>query len=271
MLYSKQMVGFFRVRFLLGLLTLVYSCFSESADEPLTYLVLADTVEPLMITTAEDPMAGGIVTDVLRKIFLNSGHEIHPLVVPWQRLTIKMDELDNWIVYGMPSQCELGGGCTVSKHSIVNFEQVIVTLEKTQSEISHVEDLFNLRLILVENFHYPGLDQYLTTPTDTTGTGSIREIRAFSPESALRMLKHQRGDAFIDWRVRALYNLPKAGLTRDEVKLSDISSLIPTQGVRFFYSDRLPPEVGTLIDEQLSKMQKDGSLQGIIDAYLPPT
>ena len=269
MLYGAWMIAIDAFRKLLPLSVLVYGL-STSAKQPLSYLVLADTVEPLMITTRDDPMHGGIVTDVVKKVFEGSAYEITPKVLPWQRISAEMREQDNWIMYGMPSQCDSGGDCAFSQRPIVSFEHIIVTSRKTQLEVSGVNDLFGLRLLLVENFHYPGLDKYLTTPVDGIGTGDIEDIRAFTPEGALRMLRHQRGDAFIDWRVRALYNLTNAGFHRDDVRLTDISRIIPTQSVRFFYSRKLPLDVGIFIDDRLEKMQENGQLEQIIQRYNAP-
>jgi len=242
------------------------SAFGAEA-QTLKYLVLADTVEPLMLASEDQPMRGGIVTDVLLAVFAQSGHTIDPLIVPWQRAAAEQKARDNWIMYGMRSACDPGEGCAVSTEPIVDFDHVIVSLADVPLNVRAHHDLFGKRLILVENFHYPGLDRFLMTPVDTAGDGSIVDIRAFSPEGALRMLAHRRGEAFVDWDVRVLYNLEGAGLSRDEVHISDASSLVPKQKIHFFYSDKLPHAVRDLIDRKLSEMRANGDLQRIVAHY----
>ena len=254
-------------RGLLGLAVMAGVVFAVSAESPLTYLILADTVEPLMIVTEADPMAGGIVTDTLREVLADSPYEINPLVIPWQRIAIEMRARDDWIMYGTQSQCKPDSGCAHSTGAIVQFEHVIVTLSDMPLEVQAHKDLFGKRLLLVENFHYPGLDPYLTTPVDGEGSGDIRDIRAFAPENALNMLRHRRGDAYIDWRLRVLYNLPDAGLARHDVRLTDASRLVPTQNVHFLFSDKLPAGLRHLIDARLSNLRQDGALDRIVNRY----
>jgi hypothetical protein len=257
-------------RSLIAAMLLLFSCGIYAEPQQLTYLVLADTVEPLMITTDKDPMSGGIVTDVVREIFRDPSYIVNPLVVPWQRMSLERRNRDNWIMYGSPSQCKPGSGCVFSVNQVVQFEHVVVTLKTNQLKLPKVEDLFGKRLLLVENFHYPGLDQYLKTPTDVQGSGQISDLRSFTPASALKMLRHQRGDAFVDWRLRVLYNLQEAGLTLNEVRLDDFSQVIPTQGIHLFYSDNLPAETGRFINKRLAGMTKDGTLSRIVQSYVSP-
>jgi hypothetical protein len=233
----------------------------------LTYLVLADTVEPLMVVREAEPMYGGIVTDTLKAIFAGTPHQITPLVIPWQRVTVEMSQRDDWIMYGQPSRCGRNEDCAVSTEPIVAFDHVIVTLRDSVLEVHDYEDLFGEQILLVENFHYPGLDQYLTTPVDQIGTGQIRDVRAFSPVGALRMLRHRRAGAYIDWRLRVLYNLRGAGLELKDVRLAGVPMLVPDQNLHFFYSNKLPIPVRALIDERLATMHQNGAMTRILQRY----
>jgi hypothetical protein len=270
MLYDLQMIVVRAHRKLLILLLLVVSGSLMAVDQPLTFLVLADTVEPLMVTSDNDPMAGGIVTDVVREIFKDSRQIVLPLVVPWQRMKVEMRSRDDWIMYGSPSQCRPEADCAISLQQIVSFEHVLVTLADVEPKPSGVEDLFGKRLLLVENFHYPGLDRYLSTPMDINGSGEIQDIRAFTPASALKMLRHQRGDAYVDWRLRVLYNLPEAGLNVDQVHLADFSKIMPTQGIHLLYSSKIPAETALTINTRLAAIIENGTLSRIVQAYISP-
>ncbi len=262
--YRHTIIGFIHV------VLIACAGATTAAERALTYLILADTVPPLMITTADDPMAGGVVTDVVQQMFANTDYDIRPLVVPWQRMTEEMLERDDWITYGPRTRCTVERGCARSKDPILQFEHVVVTLADSPLVVRNHENLFGRNLLLVDNFHYPGLDQYLATPVDQAGSGEIRDIRAFTPEGALRMLRHRRGEAYIDWRLRVMYNLSGAGLAPGDVRLTDASNIVPTQGIHLIYSDKLSAELRAFIDERLAEMHLDGTLANIIDRATSP-
>jgi hypothetical protein len=81
------------------------------------------------------------------------------------------------------------------------------------------------------------------------------------------MLQHRRGDAYIDWHLRVLYNLAGAGLALGDVRLQNASNIVPTQGIHLIYSDKLPVELVAHIDERLTRMHLDGTLANIIQRY----
>ena len=71
-----------------------------SAEKRITYLVLAETVEPIMIVRDGDPMAGGLMTEIVQLIFEGSDYVIEPMVLPWQRMKDEFQKSDDWIVHG---------------------------------------------------------------------------------------------------------------------------------------------------------------------------
>ena len=79
---------------------LMFGVNSASAQTSVSYFVLAQTVEPLMIVRDGDPMAGGLFTDILKKVFENSEYVIEPTVMPWQRMKEEFKRSDNWVTYG---------------------------------------------------------------------------------------------------------------------------------------------------------------------------
>jgi ABC-type amino acid transport substrate-binding protein len=129
------------------------------------------------------------------------------------------------------------------------------------------EDLFGRTVILVENFHYPGLDSYLTNPAAGTGSGQIQSVRAFDIKGSLQMLKHRRGDAVFDWSLRLVHNLPEAGMKRDEVRFQDASAIIPTKDMYFAYSPNWSESFKRFVDDRLKLLKADGTLDEILRKY----
>ena len=130
-----------------------------------------------------------------------------------------------------------------------------------------VEDLFGRSVILVENYHYPGLDPYLGDPLVGESSGEIHAVRAFKPGGTLKMLKHHRGDVVIGFQPRILYHMAAAGLTLDDVVIQDVSNIIPTQPMFVAYSPGFPAEFGQFLNSRLAAMRDSGELMAILDRY----
>lgn len=240
-----------------------------NAETRVSYLILAQTVEPLMIVRDGDPMAGGLFTEIVKKVFAGSEYVIEPVVMPWQRMEDELRQRHNWIMYGFRGG-KPGIPFELSSVPIFPFNHVAATLRDNDITIEKPEDVFGRTVILVENFHYPGLDSYLTNPTAGTGSGEIQSVRAFSPEGTLQMLKHRRGDIVFDWQARLVYNLPAAGLGLDEIRFQDASSIIPTKFMYFAYSPHWSTSFKQFVDARLQTLRDDGTLDAILQKYSGP-
>ncbi len=122
------------------------------AGERVTYLVLAETVEPIMIVRNGDPMAGGLMTEIVKLIFADSSYDVEPLVLPWQRMQAEFENSDNWIINGFPESFSPEAHAEFSKYPIFPFNHSAVTLKDSDITVSAVNDLDNRTIILVENF-----------------------------------------------------------------------------------------------------------------------
>ncbi len=56
-----------------------------------------------MIVKDGDPMAGGIMTEIVNLIFEESDYIIDPVVLPWQRMNSEFKARNDWIVHGIPN------------------------------------------------------------------------------------------------------------------------------------------------------------------------
>ncbi|ETX01161.1 MAG: hypothetical protein ETSY1_08480 [Candidatus Entotheonella factor] len=249
---------------------LVLACPTVEAETRVTYLILAETVEPLMIVRPDDPMAGGLFTDIVKMVFADSDYVIEPQVMPWQRMTTELRQSENWIMHGSPAFFEPDIPYELSRVPVFPFNHVAVTLRDHDFTIRRPADVFGRTVILVENFHYAGLDPYLNNPVAGRGSGDIKSVRAFSPAGTLRMLKHRRGDVVFGWRARLLYNLSHAGLRPDEVRFQDADGIIPTQKMYFAYSPHWPEAFKAFVNARLQTLQDNGSLQAIFQKYNEP-
>ena len=249
---------------------LICSTDALAEKQRVSYFILAQTVEPLMIVRDGDPMAGGMFTEVVEKVFDDSDYSVTPMVMPWQRMREELKRRDDWVVHGFPSGFESDIPYELSEIPLFPFNHVAVTLKSEDVLVEKTSDIFGKTVILVENFHYTGLDAYLTNPVAGIGSGQIVSVRAFSPQGTLQMLRHKRGDLVIGWRARLLYNLPAAGLSSDDVHFYDASNIVPSIDMHFAFSPRWPDAFKRHVNARLKAMQADGTLARIFAKYNGP-
>lgn len=240
------------------------------AASSIKYFILTGTMEPLMIMEPGDPMAGGMFTEIVKEVFEDSDYTLEPVVMPWQRMTDELKRRDDWIMHGVPAFFEPDIPYRLSEVPVFPFNHIAISLRNSDIRINDVDDLFGRTVILVENYHYPGLDPYLDHPLVGSGSGQIRSVRAFKPEGTLKMLKHHRGDIVIGFQPRLLHHLEASGLQFGDVEFHDASNIVPTQQMHVAYSPGLPPEFSEFLNARLAELQTDGTLARIREEYYGP-
>lgn len=245
------------------------SCVATAAEH-VTYLILAETVEPIMIVRDGDPMAGGIMTEIVELIFDNSNYVVEPMVVPWQRMIAEFSNRGDWVTHGIPGSFGPDIPRELSELPIFPFNHTSVTLKENDLSITNYTELTDRTLILVDNFHYAGLDEYLASVASGEIDGNVGVIRSFTPSGSLEMLRHKRGDVVIDWQARIIYNLPKAGLTFEEVEFHDATEIVPTENVHLAFSPRQSDEFRQFVNDRIEALTKSGQLSELVKKYYEP-
>jgi ABC-type amino acid transport substrate-binding protein len=162
----------------------------------------------------------------------------------------------------------------LSELPIFPFNHSAVTLKDSGLTIRSLEDLRGHVVILIENFQYPGLEEYLAGMNDDNAGTPIGILRAFTPGGALEMLKHGRGDVVIEWQARAIYNLPAAGLKYQDVEFHDATSIVPTKNMHLVFSTRQSDEFRNYVNSSIKTLRDSGQLHELVKEYyfpaLPP-
>lgn len=240
------------------------------AGERVTYLVLAETVEPIMIVRNGDPMAGGLMTEIVKLIFADSSYDVEPLVLPWQRMQAEFETSDNWIINGFPESFSPEAHAEFSEYPIFPFNHSAVTLKDRDIDISTISDLDNRTIILVENFQYPVLDDYIELSASGESNSNVSVVRAFKPSGTLDMLRHKRGDMVIDWQARLIYNLNAAGLRFEDVIFHDATNIVPTKNLHLAFSSRQSDEFRTFVNDRIKMLTESGQLYELTNKYYAP-
>ncbi|MEH6518944.1 MAG: hypothetical protein V7742_19880 [Halioglobus sp.] len=262
-----------RVQFFIRpILLIVIALFSVAGktQERVTYLILAETVEPIMIVRDGNPMAGGIMTEIVELMFRDSDYLIEPLVLPWQRMEMEFKNRDDWILHGFPESFGPDVPLEMSKRPIFPFNHVAVTLKGSAPPVRTLGDLNNRNVILVENFQYPKLDDYLHSAASATVESNVGVVRAFTPAGSLRMLKHKRGDVVIDWEARIIYNLASAGLEFGDIEIHDATQIVPTRNIHLAFSSRQSDKFRNFVNTRIDELTQSGQLYELVDRYYQP-
>jgi polar amino acid transport system substrate-binding protein len=243
---------------------------AAGAEKRITYLVLAETVEPIMIVRDGDPMAGGLMTEIVELIFEDSDYVVEPMVLPWQRMVIEFSDRDDWVIHGIPGSLGSDIPHELSELPIFPFNHTSGTLKESNLSITSYSDMTDRTLILVDNFHYAGLDEYVASVASGDIDGNVGVIRSFTPSGSLEMLRHKRGDVVVDWQARIIHNLPKAGLTFEDVEFHDASEIVPTENVHLAFSPRHSDDFRQFVNDQIKALTESGQLSELVNKYYEP-
>ena len=210
------------------------------------------------------------MTEIVQLIFDDSDYVVEPMVLPWQRMITEFSNRDDWVVHGIPGSFGPDMPHDMSDLPIFPFNHTAVTLKESGISIRSLEDLMDRTLILVENFHYAGLDDYVASVASGEMDGNVGVIRAFTPTGSLEMLRHKRGDVVVDWQARIIYNLPKAGLAFEDVEFHDATEIVPTQNVHLAFSPRQSDDFRIFVNDRIKTLTESGQLLELVEKYYEP-
>lgn len=170
-------------------------------------------------------------------------------------------------MHGVPAFFEPDIPYELSTTAVFPFNHVAITLKEAGLSVRKVEDLFEKTVILVENYHYPGLDAHLDAPVAGEGSGAVASVRAFRPGETLKMLRYGRGDVVVGFEPRLLYHLAAAGLTEDDIEIHDVSQIIATEPMHVAFSPAHPAALKAFVNARLATLRESGALAQITRKY----
>ncbi|QFU22520.1 transporter substrate-binding domain-containing protein [Shewanella eurypsychrophilus] len=234
-----------------------------SSAQPLTYLSISSQAEPFQIIHKTNK---GIVTDILSQAVQDLDITLTEQAYPFMRYirTMHAGKYPLWVSYGSPAwqdETEMAIQSRIlSKEKLFDVSHVLVVKANRHFNLYSIEALFGETVIILNGFHYPGLDEYIET-------GQIKTVTVKSHESALKAVENSRGIAFIAMKTRALYTISQTDLERKNFKLIDFSSIIPPYPIHLSYSDTVNEEVKHKIDQAISRLKDSGEVDNIISFY----
>jgi hypothetical protein len=250
---------------LLSLCAVPLACWTtgaRAADIP--FLVIERQVAPYQINTPGQPMAGGLVTEVVQALLRGSAHKLQPVMAPWLRLEamIKHGQLKGWVGYGWMQQLRSGTECAPTP--IAPWRTVLAALAgKRLPTPLTLEALQTLHLLLVRGYDYPGLDAHLQSRSG----GPIHDQRTQTPEAALKMLMLGRGDAVIEEQLRLRHVMREQGVLDGQLQQHDLSAIVPPQQLCLLVDAAMAEPLKRELFERLARLARSGELARIVARY----
>ncbi|MGF1758557.1 amino acid ABC transporter [Photobacterium sagamiensis] len=245
------------------IVSLTLSCVSfYSNSKTINYYVIAKQATPFQIEE-DNEKHRGIVTDIVKAIFVNSQHEIDYHTYPFNRMItlLKSGGKPNWITYGSPGW----GGVQAENLSdipIYNVKHLLVSSSKKAFYFNTMDDLNDKIIVLLHGFDYPQLSPYLIY-------GYVEELRVKDYTAAFRVINKIPGDtAFVEMESRVKYNFEQQGLDSSNYHMQSFSSVIPNYPIYLAFDPKMDKDVQKFINERLKTLKHSGGIDSIINKYL---
>lgn len=240
--------------------------FSVSANaETVTYFVIKEQARPFQIER-DGKNHQGIVTDIVKEIFSDSGIELQIKTLPFKRMLVEMHKAadENWISYGSPAwqgNSETGiQSRFLLNEPVMAVKHILLTKADNPFSYSGPEALKEKSVVTLLGFDYPGLDQYFDN-------GLIQQVELKNHAAAIKSVYSDRAFGFVEMDVRVMYNLKKEGFRLEDFKQHDVTSLIPAYTIHLATGKGFNAELKAMIMTKFSEMKQSGEIDKIINKY----
>lgn len=230
----------------------------------INYLVVDSKVEPFQIVH-ENRSDGGIISDIVDKIFEGSSYPVHHLVLPVNRLTRQVAEKEytNWIAFDAREWRSFGDLGEFTEQPLFVTRHVMLTCDPSiPNPVRSIDDLNGRSIAILRGFKYLRLSQ-------AADEGVVRTVPVDNFEAGLSLVSLGRTDGFVEMQSRLRFHLSGfAGDTRC-MREVDVSSVIPNYGVYLAMDKELPDGVKALVNQRLGQLEHSGEISRIWRVYVP--
>lgn len=243
--------------------SLTLSCASFYAySETINYYVVAKQAAPFQIED-NNGQHKGIITDIVKAIFVNSPYELDYHTYPFNRMISLLESggKPNWITSGSP----VWGGVQAKNLSdipIYTVKHTLVSSSKKPFNFKMMTDLNDKVIVLLHGFDYPQLTPYFKN-------GLIEELRVKDYTAAFRVINKIPGDTvFVEMESRVKYNFNKQRLDSSRYHMQPFSSVIPDYPIYLAFDPKMNIDVKKFINERLKSLKQSGAIDSIIKKYI---
>ncbi|WP_165495683.1 substrate-binding periplasmic protein [Marinobacter halodurans] len=234
------------------------------AQTVVNYLVVEDKARPFQIVKNGESR-GGVVSDIVDRIFAGSDYTVNHLVYPVNRLrhVVSDNEVQHWIAYDALPWRTFGNQGLYVEEPILQTHHVLLTCRQDMDgDIRNVADLQGLSIVTLRNFDYQTLDV-------AASHGRLRQIPIDRYEAGIKLVSLGRADGFVEMESRLRYHIksmPEAGAAC--LRWLDFSAIIPDFPIYLAIDIDWPSDFREFVLKRIVELRQSGELARIKARYL---
>lgn len=254
------------ITMLLVSLVPVLSGAAPFSDDPDTvnYMVVDEKTGPFQIVR-NGKSDGGIISDIVDKVFEGSQYVVQHHVMPVNRIRVSVAEskISRWVAFDSPVWNSFGASGEALGPPLFQTHHVLVTCsDKVPRVIGSIDDLAGLSVVTLRYFDYLALNQ-------AAKDGIIRSIPVDRYDAGIQLVSLGRADGFIEMASRLRYHLGSLAGDFSCVREVDVSAIIPDYPIYLYGDRRWSSRFKFFVKDRLEWMANSGELDRIIRHYVP--
>ncbi|WP_250655429.1 transporter substrate-binding domain-containing protein [Alkalimarinus coralli] len=241
------------------LLSLSTKAFSEEVH----YLIVERLSEPFQLTQ-DGKSNGGIISDIVDKVFEDSPYTVKHHAFPLNRLykMVESGEITNWIAYDAKVWNSLSKWGDFVDEPLFPVRHTYLTCSPNAPEqIDSASDINNHYIAVLKNFDYPELDEL-------RGKEQLNLIPVSDYDQGISLTMLNRVNAFVEMDLRVRFKLKTASIEKPCLQFVDISHIIPAYSIYLTTDKNNQSGVNEYAAKRIKQLKQNGTIQKALSRYI---
>mgnify|MGYP000607373891 CR=1 FL=1 len=195
-------------------------------SEDVNYLVVDEIAKPFQITH-DGQSQGGIVSDIVDKIFEDSPYTIKRQTLPLNRLysVIESGEVKNWIAYDSKVWNSLKMWRHLIDEPLFPVTHSFLTCQNgMHPPINSVDDIKQQRIAIIKGFDYPELEVLQKK-------NQLELVSVNNYTQGIKLTALNRVDGFAEMDLRLRFTIKNESISQPCLHFTDMSQIIPSYSI----------------------------------------
>jgi polar amino acid transport system substrate-binding protein len=223
------------------------------------YLQVASIAEPFQIDK-DGESTGGIITDIVNKLFEGDEIVVETHVFPVKRLYHWAENTQGqlWIAYDSPAWNSMGQWGSLI--DVPLFPVHHKSLQCLPQDDAPLQPLSGGSWLIIKNFDYPEL-------TRMASEGQLTLIPVESYQQGIDLITTRRVSGFVEMDIRLRYHLARSGHDLTCYRFAELDKVIPPYPIQLSLSNQAPETLRQRLRARLAALVADGTVGQIIRRY----
>lgn len=242
---------------------ILFSLSSTAFSEEVNYLIVEGLSEPFQLTQ-DGKSKGGIISDIVDKVFENSPYTVKHHSFPVNRLykMIESGEITNWIAYDAKVWNSLSEWGDFVDEPLFPVTHTYLTCNPSAPEqIDSANDINNHYIAVLKNFNYPELDEL-------RGKEQLNLIPVSDYNQGINLTMLNRVDAFVEMDLRVRFKLKTTSIDKPCLQFVDISHIIPAYSIYLSTDKNNKSGVNEYAAKRIKELKQSGAIQKTLSRYI---